>query len=218
MRFFLRRKAALLILLGAIAILATFLAKVSPRPTVIDQIPKQGPVSGMFPGTSSTSLSAGASHRAIMDQTLLEGLAPLMNPPPGVKLPAPVVTAHDWQGSQCGVSRQSFVIFRDSDSWKELWDHAMAPYESRLGPSPEVDFSKDMVIGVFGGERSFPGARIEIVSVANRSNAQGEKYVVVRYRDIEGGRSHLAAHFAVHPFHLKKVPAFPGRPVLLKAP
>src|SRR5262245_57477914 len=74
-------------------------------------------------------------------------------PPAGVRLPEIIVKADEWRGVQCGVRDARHAVFQHPDKWQAFWEKAMAPYSNRLAKVPPVDFAKDMVVGVFLGER-----------------------------------------------------------------
>jgi len=74
-------------------------------------------------------------------------------PPAGLRLPEIVVKSDEWRGVQCGVQEPRHAVFQHADKWQSFWEKAMAPYSSRLAKVPPIDFNKDMVVGVFLGER-----------------------------------------------------------------
>jgi hypothetical protein len=73
-----------------------------------------------------------------------------------------------------------------------------------------------MVVGVFMGERTTPNYEIEIRSIREESRPDAGKALVVRYRDIVKMQGIFVPPFAVQPFHMKKVPFYPGPVVFLK--
>lgn len=81
--------------------------------------------------------------------------------------------------AQSAISRKKLVAVRDAQAWNALWsEHAGPTFAYR--PAPAVDFSRNMVIGVFLGSR---GAcdRVEIASVRQ---PPGQAKIEVSYRDI----------------------------------
>ena len=103
-------------------------------------------------------------------------------------------------------SSQSFVdtakqfVARTPAEWEAIWkQHAPAR------PAPEVDFSKDMVVGVFLGSRNSAGYSVEIVGV--EKEAAG---VVVRYRETRPGRGAITAQIITSPYHFVAVPKADG--------
>lgn len=64
--------------------------------------------------------------------------------------------------------RKNYAVY-DEEEYARLW--AMA-YGDDAPPRPEVDFSKDYVIGVFAGVRSSGGYDIAVTQVADSSSAR----------------------------------------------
>jgi len=89
---------------------------------------------------------------------------------------------------------------RTADEWAALW-RQHAPDR----PRPSVDFSKEMVVGVFMGSRPTAGFAVEIVGV--REEADG---VVVQYRETRPSRDAMTAQVLTAPYHLVAVPKSAG--------
>jgi hypothetical protein len=126
------------------------------------------------------------------------------------------VKAGEWRGVQCGVTEPRFAVFQHADKWQAFWEKAMAPYSKRLAKTPPVDFQKDMVIGVFMGEMPDPYYEIEIRSIRQEKRPDESQALVVRYREIKKMMGVFVPPFAVKPFHMKKVPAYPGQVIFVK--
>jgi hypothetical protein len=136
--------------------------------------------------------------------------------PDGLRLPELIVKADEWKGVQCGVLEQRDAVFRHADKWASFWEKALAPYSSQLAKVPVVDFGKDMVVGVFMGDRDRPSYEIEIRSIREENRPDAGKALVVRYREIAKMQGVFVPPFAVQPFHMKKVPKFEGQVIFLK--
>ena len=132
-------------------------------------------------------------------------------PPPGLRLPEVVVKADEWRGVQCAVREPRFAVFQHADKWTSFWEKALAPYSNRLAKVPPVDFAKDMVVGVFMGERTTPYYEIEIRSIRPEDQKEAGKVLVVHYREISKMQGVFSPPFAVQPFDLKRIPRFDGR-------
>ncbi|MGI9040939.1 MAG: protease complex subunit PrcB family protein [Gemmatimonadales bacterium] len=63
------------------------------------------------------------------------------------------------QWSQSGIGEPRRVLIRDESSWEQFWSALNA------GPRPQVDFSRNVVIGVAAGERSSGGHGIAVERV-----------------------------------------------------
>lgn len=146
------------------------------------------------------------------DPTLLDNLAPLTTAPAQVRLPPAVMESGQWRGSQSGIIKSAHAVFRKPSDWDKFWSLAIKPYLLHPRDTPTVDFSKDMIVGVFLGEKPYPGAMVEIRSV--KQVQRGDSQVLdVMYRNTSQMQGVFMPPFAVQPFHLKKVPIFPGRVV-----
>ena len=92
------------------------------------------------------------------------------------------------------------VTVRTAAEWSALWkDHAPT------AKMPAVDFSKDMVVGIFLGSKPSAGHDVEIVGVRTE-----EKDLIVEYVQKQPGRGTLAAQILTEPFHLVSVPKHAG--------
>jgi len=137
-------------------------------------------------------------------------------PPANLRLPEVVVKAGEWRGVQCAVQESRHAVFQHPDKWASFWEKAMAPYSSRLARVPAVDFEKDMVVGVFMGERKTPNYEIEILSIRTEDRPEAGKVLVVHYREITKMLGVFVPPFAIQPFHLKRIPRYDGQVVFLK--
>lgn len=147
-----------------------------------------------------------------LDPSLLENLPAPAVLPPGVRPLRVVIGRGEWRGSQCGITRPAQLVFRKPEIWKKFWTLAMKPYAAALNKIPSVDFSKDMVVGVFMGGRMDPHYEIRIAAT-QFEDQDSQRALIVRYREIHKMSGVFNPPFPVQPFHLKRLPAFPG-PVL----
>jgi PrcB C-terminal len=92
------------------------------------------------------------------------------------------------------------VTVRTEAEWKALWkDHA--PTEKM----PAVDFTKDMVVGIFLGTKPSAGYEVEIVGVRPEG-----KDLIVEYVQKQPAPGTMAAQILTEPFHLVAVPKHAG--------
>lgn len=147
-----------------------------------------------------------------LDNSILENLPKPVEPPAQVRLPPMVVKRGEWRGSQCGITKPAHLAFRNAEDWQKFWTLAMAPYSPRLQQVPSVDFTKDMVVGVFRGEQPYPNSQISIHSAKPEAFENGTA-LVVRFRNVDQMQGIFSPPFAVQPFHLLKIPVFPGQVV-----
>ena len=104
------------------------------------------------------------------------------------------------QGAASGIDAPRQVVARTAAEWQALW-RQHAPDK----PVPAVDFAREMVVGVFLGERPTPGYRVDVSSL----RVEGDALVVV-YRETRPGRDRIAAQVLTSPYHLTAVPAHAG--------
>ncbi len=142
--------------------------------------------------------------------TFLENLA-VPNPQATARLPAPLMTDNQWRGVYCGVTQEDMIIFRNENDWTLFWQKAMRPYSRHFETMPVIDFSKDMVVGVFWGEQRHPGFEVQITGTKKRIRREDQTEVlVVQYKKIQRPVGVFVPPLAVQPFHLKRQPRFPG--------
>jgi len=104
------------------------------------------------------------------------------------------------KGAMSQISNAQQVAVTDRDAWVQLW-RAHAPDR----PLPNVDFTREMVAGVFMGERSRGGYAIEIVGYREERGS-----VVVQYRETVPARDAITAQVIVSPYHLVALPKRTG--------
>jgi len=103
------------------------------------------------------------------------------------------------QGSSSGIREPTRVVVRTSREWLVVWARHAQPIGAVV--PPPVDFSRDMVLGVFMGERQTGGYRIEITAVERTAEV-----VRVRYRTHEPEPAAILTQALTQPFHLVRVP------------
>ena len=104
------------------------------------------------------------------------------------------------RGGQSEIEVQRQVTVRDRDEWASLW-RAHAPRR----PAPAVDFSREMVVGVFMGTRPTAGFAVDIVGYRDSGND-----VIVIYRETTPSRDTITAQVIVSPYHLVVIPRRTG--------
>jgi len=72
------------------------------------------------------------------------------------------------------------MVFRDAGSWEAFWNcYCMViTGEGNKLPAPEIDFSAQMLVGVFSGEKPTGGYSISIQRVL-----EGPKTIIVEYQE-----------------------------------
>jgi len=104
------------------------------------------------------------------------------------------------QGTNSGVSDARQVAVSNREAWAALWrEHAPTR------PQPEVDFAREMVVGVFMGTRPTSGFAVQIVG-----SREEDGHTVVQYRETAPARGDITAQVLISPFHLVAIPKQAG--------
>src|SRR5262249_53315234 len=104
------------------------------------------------------------------------------------------------KGEQSNVDEAKQVVIRTEAEWAKLWQQH-SPDRKR----PEVDFSKEMVVGVFMGSRPTAGYNVSIVSTFAKDGN-----VIVQYRESTPRPGMITAQVLTFPFHLVAIPKAVG--------
>lgn len=112
------------------------------------------------------------------------------------------------KGDMSGQQLAKQVTIRTPSEWKALWnDHA--PTEKL----PTVDFTKNMVVGVFLGTKPSAGHDVEIIAVRHQG-----KDLVVEYAQKQPAPGTMTAQILTEPYHLVSVPKHEGSVRFLNVP
>ena len=104
------------------------------------------------------------------------------------------------RGTQSNIDQARTVVVRSVDEWAALWRAHAADK-----PVPPVDFTKEMVVGVFLGSRPTAGYSVEIVGTKEQPDA-----LIVEYREGSPARDMMTPQVITTPFHLVAVPKRSG--------
>jgi len=117
----------------------------------------------------------------------------------------PMAFATVERGAASGIREPSQIVVRASREWVLVW----ARHARSVGTvvAPPVDFSREMVVGVFMGERETGGYRIEISGIERTESGIRVRYVT---RAPEPGA--VLTQALTQPFHLIRL-ARDERPV-----
>ena len=130
--------------------------------------------------------------------------AALLQPPGAARAAQPTTTAPAMRtidkGDQSNMDDAAQVVAKTQQEWQQLWQK-----HTPDRPRPAVDFSKEMVVGLFLGSRPTAGYILEIVSAV-----QDDGSLVVKYRESIPQRGSMTAQVLTSPYHVVAVPFFPG--------
>ncbi len=105
------------------------------------------------------------------------------------------------RGAQSRIESARQAAIRDRDAWDVLW-RTHAPDR----PQPAVDFSREIVVGVFLGLRPTAGYAVDVVGFYEMGDD-----VVVQYRETTPARDSIAAQVVVSPYHIVTIPKKSGK-------
>jgi hypothetical protein len=112
--------------------------------------------------------------------------------------------AQNWQkgtlqGQASAIAEKKTVVVKTASEWQSLWKE----HNPQAAQAPQVDFSREMVVGVFLGERPRAGYKVEVVI---QNCPTDPKKLVVFYREIPPAKDSFGAEVISHPYALVKVP------------
>jgi protease stability complex PrcB-like protein len=105
------------------------------------------------------------------------------------------------RGAMSFVDTPRQVTVRTGAEWAVAW----RAHAGDDRPAPVVDFSKEMVVGVFLGTRRTSGYGVEIVRTREENGA-----LVVQYVETPPSPRAVTAQVITMPYHLVAVPQRPG--------
>jgi protease stability complex PrcB-like protein len=115
-----------------------------------------------------------------------------------LQTPPPVRTVG--KGAMSAIDAPRQVVVRTTSEWADLWKaHGGA------GSPPAVDFSREMVVGLFLGTKPTAGYNVQIVRTVGNADV-----VMVEYVETSPGRGALTAQVLTAPYHLAAVPRHDG--------
>ena len=100
------------------------------------------------------------------------------------------------KGDQSNIDDAKQVLVRTEAEWTKLWQQHAADR-----PRPHVDFSKEMVVGLFMGSRPSAGFSTAVISATAGNGA-----LMVRYSETMPSARGVTAQVLTFPFHLVAIP------------
>ena len=110
------------------------------------------------------------------------------------------------KGPMSAIDEPRQVTVRSAAEWGALWKENGA-----RAPLPAVDFSREMVVGVFVGTRPTAGYGVEIVRAIGNSSS-----LIVEYVETAPSRDTITAQVLTAPYHLAAIPKRDGTVVFKK--
>ncbi len=103
------------------------------------------------------------------------------------------------KGSRSGVREPLQIVIRSQAEWDALWKRHVS-IETNPPPPPAIDFNKQIVIGVFLGEKPTGGYDVEIIRAE-----QSDGELVLHYREKSPLPGTIAIQSLTQPFHIIQV-------------
>jgi hypothetical protein len=108
------------------------------------------------------------------------------------------------RGSASGITRPTTLAVKSEDEWRRVWaQHASV--RAPMPSPPQIDFSREMVIAVFGGERTTGGFTVEVTGIELSAGITR-----VTYREGRPPPDSLLTQALVQPYHLVRTPRVEG--------
>jgi hypothetical protein len=104
------------------------------------------------------------------------------------------------RGSRSQISEPQQAVVRGEDEWIRLWQ-----LHAPTRPRPAVDFSREMVAGVFLGNQPTAGFAVEIVEGRIQNGM-----AILRFRSRRPASDAITAQMLTSPYHLVALPSHPG--------
>ncbi|MBI4368971.1 MAG: protease complex subunit PrcB family protein [Elusimicrobia bacterium] len=101
----------------------------------------------------------------------------------------------EWKEVMGGLAEGGFHVIKDSQAWSDLWSRV------RQDPTPEIDFTKNMVVAVFMGIKPMGGYAIEIVKIVKDK----KKWVIHVYERNRGAQGGFVIQAFTSPYHMKVI-------------
>jgi hypothetical protein len=102
------------------------------------------------------------------------------------------------------------TVIRDQDEWNAFWKRHSST-DANPAPAPIVDFGREMVVGIFLGEKPTSGYEVEIVR-AERSDSSLYFY----YREESPRPGAMVTQALTQPFHLVNVAKYQNPQIIFR--
>jgi hypothetical protein len=103
------------------------------------------------------------------------------------------------KGARSGVRDPLQIVIRSQAEWDALWKRHVS-IETNPPPPPAIDFNKQIVIGVFLGEKPTGGYDVEIIRTE-----QSDSALVIHYREKSPLPGSIVIQAVTQPFHIIQV-------------
>jgi len=140
------------------------------------------------------NISPSQAHEVTKPRPLLQLAAGQTN----TKLTVDISFQTVVKGSRSGVREPLQMVIRSQAEWDALWKRHVS-IETNPPPPRAIDFNKEIVIGVFLGEKPTGGYDVEIIRAEQTDGA-----LIIRYREKNPPPGGIVIQALTQPFHIIK--------------
>jgi PrcB C-terminal len=126
------------------------------------------------------------------------------------KAGTPLSIATVERGDRSGIRGPLQTVIRNQDEWKALWKRHSST-DTNPSPAPIVDFNREMVVGIFLGEKRTGGYEVEIVRTEQR-----DSLLYFYYREKSPPPGAMVTQALTQPFHLVKIAKYENLQVIFR--
>src|SRR4029450_3538917 len=114
------------------------------------------------------------------------------------------------KGYRSGVRESLQVVIRNQDEWNAFWKRHSS-IDTNPPPAPIIDFDREMVVGLFLGEKSTGGYEAEIVQAERRDSS-----LYFYYREKGPSPGAMVTQALTQPFHLVRVAKYDNPQIIFR--
>lgn len=100
------------------------------------------------------------------------------------------------KSSYGGVREKKEIVIKNFEDWETIWKEVKS-IQISVPETPVVDFSKEMVVALFMGERTTGGYSTEITRITEDG--------IVYYKEKEPGKGMMVTQALTQPYHIVKM-------------
>ena len=114
------------------------------------------------------------------------------------------------KGYRSGIREPLQIVVRNQDEWNAIWKrHSSIDRNPPLAPS--IDFNREMVVGIFLGEKRTGAYEVEIGRAERRDSS-----LYFYYREKSPAADAIATQVLTQPFHLVKVAKYDNLQIIFR--
>ena len=115
------------------------------------------------------------------------------------KVDTPLSIATVAKGHRSGIREPLQTVIRNQDEWNPIWKRHSS-IDTNPSIAPIIDFNREMVVGVFLGEKRMGGYEVEIVRAERRDSS-----LYFYYQEKSPPPGAMITQVLTQPFHLVRV-------------